>query len=65
MNGDFNEKLQGDSTTVYIDGDKFEVLNLVDELTGYGEGCIVKGRNYNFMMYSYETSYIWRHGKPS
>lgn len=44
---------------------KFDVLNLFDAGTGYGERCISKAINSNFMRELYEKSWVCRHGSPS
>lgn len=47
MNDAFNSAIQAEYLVVYIRGGKFEVLNVVDAETGYGEREIAPERKSN------------------
>lgn len=70
VNEAFNEELQADYVVVYIGGDKydggekFEVLNIIDVGTGYGERSIAPSRNAESMKKSLEEVWFCRHGAP-
>lgn len=56
--------VQADFVTVYIRDEKYEVLNMVDMGTRYGERFIAPDRNGNTMMHMMESLWVYRHGAP-
>lgn len=64
VNRAFNDSIQADFVTVYIKGEKFEVLNVIDTGTNYGERVIVPAKNAQIMMNKIEEEWIYHHGAP-
>lgn len=56
VNEAFNEELQADFTVENIRGRKYEVMNVVDLGTAYGERVITPAKNAETMKKLYETS---------
>lgn len=64
VNEAFNETVQADYMVVYINEEKFEVLNIVDTGTAYGERSIAPSRSSDNMKAMLESMWICRHGTP-
>lgn len=64
VNEGFNEEVQADYTVVYIKGEKYFVLNIVDAGTRYGERAIANSRDAATMMQMMETEWLYHHGAP-
>lgn len=64
VNSAFNEDLTADFVTVRISGEKYEVLNIVDAGTRYGERVIASSRNSTSMQSLLETEWLYHHGAP-
>lgn len=63
-NGAINEKIQADFAIVYIRQDMYEVLNIIDVGTRYGERDISSDWQGNTMMQMIEIECIYHHGAP-
>lgn len=64
VNSSFNQELQADFTIVYIQGSKYEVLNLSDAGTRYGEREIASTRSAETIKGIFERSWMYHHGAP-
>lgn len=65
VNEAFNNEIQADYVIVYIRDEKFEVLNIVDLGTRYGERAIAKMRSAENMTEMIEKEWIYHHGAPA
>lgn len=64
VNKEFNTGVQADLLTVKTQEGKYEVLNIVDTSTVFGERSVVQARCANVMMSNFEDSWPFRHGPP-
>lgn len=64
VNEAFNQSMQADFLVVYVSQDKYEVLNMIDAGTNYGERVIVQKRDAQEMAAKLETEWIYHHGAP-
>lgn len=64
VNTAFNDEIQADFVTVNIRGERYEVLNIVDTGTRYGERVIASTHSGDVMMKLIETEWIYHHGAP-
>lgn len=64
VNKDFNVEVKADFMTVRPGEGKYEILNIVDTSTGYGERSVVGSRSTETMMSKFEESWLCRHGAP-
>lgn len=64
VNKDFNIEVQADFMTVKHQGVNYELLNVSDCNTAFGERSIVTSRGASQMMQKFEESWICRHGPP-
>lgn len=64
VNKDFNAEVQADFLTVKCSRGKYEILNIIDTSTGYGERSVVKSRSAEVMKSKFEEYWICRHGSP-
>lgn len=64
VNKSFNSEIQADFVTVYIRDEKFEVINIIDVGTRYGERSIAPCRDGRTMMEIVETRWLYQHGDP-
>lgn len=64
VNREFNDEVQADFMTIKHNDDKYEVLNISDCSTAFGERCIVKSRSAEVMMGKFEEMWICRHDCP-
>lgn len=65
VNTRFNDEVQADFVTVYIREEKYEVLNVIDSGTRYGERVIATSRDSKSMMSLFETEWLYHHGAPT
>ena len=65
VNEAFNAEIQADYVVVYIRDEKFEVLNVIDLGTRYGERAIARTRSAESMTHMLETEWIYHHGAPA
>lgn len=61
---EFNDLIQADFLTVFIRGARYEVLNIVDTTTRYGERAIAPNQNGETLMNLIEYEWIYHHGPP-
>lgn len=64
INAAFNEEIQADFLYVYIREKKYEVLNIIDLGTKYGERIISQSRTAEKMKETFETKWFYNHGAP-
>lgn len=64
VNQDFNVEVQADFMTVKNGQEKYELLNVVDCGTGFGERTFVRSRDSHNMMTKFEEVWMCRHGAP-
>lgn len=64
VNDAFDQKPQIDLTAMYLIGDKFEVLNMIDTGARYGERVIAPSKNVQNITDSIETSCIYHLEAP-
>lgn len=64
VNSKFNEEIQADFCVVYIRGAKFEVLNMSDTGTRYGERTISSTRSADAIKTIFEENWVYQHGAP-
>lgn len=64
VNEAFNEEVQADFVTVYIRGEKYEVFNVVDTGTAYGERAIAPSRTAECMQNLFQCEWLYHHGAP-
>lgn len=62
VNEAFNEEIQADFVTCHIRGETFEILNVVDMGTKYGERKMEPTRTADRMNELLETEWIFHHG---
>lgn len=65
VNSAFNGELQADFTVVFINGGKYEVLNLNDAGTRYGERTIATTRSAEAIKTIFEQAWLYQHGAPT
>lgn len=64
INQQFNEEVQVDFTVAYIAGEKYEIFNIIDLGTGYGERSIAASHGTEQIIQLIETTWLYRHGAP-
>lgn len=64
VNQAFNEEMQADFCVVYVGSNTFEMLNIVDVRTGYGERIMAPKRDAGTMKQQLETGWLCRYGSP-
>lgn len=64
VNKDFNIEVQADFMTIKHQGNNYEILNITDCNTAFGERTIVRSRNAEQMMHTFEASWLCRHVPP-
>lgn len=64
INTAFNDEIQADFVTVMIRGERYEVLNIVDTGTRYGERVIACNHSGDTIITLLETEWIYHHGAP-
>ena len=64
VNEAFNAEIQADYVIVYIKEEKYEVLNIIDLGTRYGERAIATTRSAENMTNMLETEWLYHHGAP-
>lgn len=64
INTAFNDEIQADFVTVHIRGERYEVLNIIDTGTRYGERVIASTHSGEEIMRLLETEWIYHHGAP-
>lgn len=64
VNEGFNSSAQSDFVIIYIRKGKYEVLNIIDAETNYGESSIRYAQNAKVMKELFETMWIYNHGAP-
>ena len=64
VNEAFNVEIQADYVIVYIREEKFEVMNMIDLGTRYGERAIAKTPSSESMTEMLESEWIYHHGAP-
>ncbi len=64
INEKFNESVAADFLVAFIGSEKFQVLNIIDMGTNYGERTIVSRRNADEMKNRIETEWLYHHGAP-
>ena len=64
VNEEFNVSVSADFLVAYIGEHKFEIINIVDMGTNYGERTIVSRRTADEMKHKLETDWLYHHGAP-
>lgn len=64
INTEFNNEIQADFVTIFIREERFEVLNIIDTGTKYGERVIAKDHSGETMINLIETAWFYHHGTP-
>lgn len=64
VNYAFNQDIQADLTIGYIQGDKYEVLNLRDVGNRYGERTIASTLYADTVKEIFESTWMYQHGAP-
>lgn len=64
VNKAFNSSIQACFLSVYIYREKYEVLNVIDTGTNYGERTIVPKKEATTMKEKLETEWLCHHGAP-
>lgn len=59
VNKSFNQEMQTDFVTIYINSDKLEIINIVDLGAGYGERLITRSKDADNMKRLLETDWIY------
>lgn len=62
VNAAFNVEVQADFLVVHAGGYKYEILNMIDVGTGYGERSIAPSRSADVMRQMMEVGWLYRHG---
>lgn len=64
VNAAFSDDIQTDFVTVCVRDEKYEVLNIFDMGTRYGERAMAPTRDGRAMMNMVETHWLYQHGAP-
>lgn len=64
VNSAFNNEVQADFVTILIREERYEVLNIIDTGTRYGERVIAHNHRGDTMMNLFENEWIYHHGPP-
>lgn len=64
VNEAFNAEIQANCVIVYIKEEKYEVLNIIDLGTRYGERAIATTQSAENMTNMLETEWLYHHGAP-
>lgn len=64
VNQDYNVEMQADFLNAKTTDGKYELLNIVDASTDYGERSIVTSRGADVMMPKLEEYWLCRHVSP-
>lgn len=64
LNAAFNEEVQSDFFYVYIREKKYEILNMIDLGTRYGERAMTTSRSADEIKRMFEIFWFYRHGAP-
>lgn len=64
INAAFNDELQADFCYVHIRGQKYEVLNMIDMGTRYGERALTTSRTAEEVKRTFEVYWFYKHGAP-
>lgn len=60
----FNQEIQADYLYATIHGTKYEILNMIDTGTRYGERVLTKSRSAAEMKEHFEKQWFYHHGAP-
>lgn len=64
LNAAFNDEIQADFMYVHMRGKKWEIMNIIETGTRYGERAITKSRSAEDIKQTLETCWIYKHGAP-